>query len=206
LYFSLSQLHKSTRIELTDDITEIPCQCQLLRNQGQQFVAKGSWRAAGATGRPLRREICHTSINAIREKSERIRSGTIRPGEPLTVIRHEQTVFLSTTWYAFPSLPVHQARSRSHPFIFTHSPFPCTLSCLPRLPATFYFVTRQYLYARDVHVCVQESINALYEVDIRAVEGSRREFYNGCRKLVNCFLSMDFLIVLMFKLSLVKVS
>lgn len=51
---------------------------------------------------------------------------------------------------ALPSLPALHAHS--HPFIFTHSPFPCALSCLPAIRVfltAFYFTTRRYVYTRE---------------------------------------------------------
>lgn len=166
---------------LTGDITKIPCQCQLVRNQGQQLAAERRFRGRRLPGRG----ICRTGLNTIREKSERIRSGTIQLGEPLTVIRHEQLSFSARDAVCISvSSRSPDSRSRSHPFIFTRSPFPCTLFCLLRVPATFYFVTRHVLM-REMSMC-RRSINALYEE-------SRREFYIGCRKLVNRFSSRFFI-------------
>lgn len=68
------------------------------------------------------------------------------------------TVFLT----AFPSLPALLARS--HPFIFTHSPFPWALSCLSAsrvFLATFYFVTWRRVYARKKpHMCVRNPLTS----------------------------------------------
>jgi len=174
-------------IELTGDITEIPCQCQLVRNQGQQFVTKGSPQASLAAVGDFTAKSYRLGHDKGKEWKDKERHKTIEGTSHGYLPR--TTVFLSATWYAFPSLPVHQTQSRSYPFIFTHSPF----LCLPRVLATFYFVTWQYLCA-----CVK-SINALYEVNC-AVEESRREFYIGCRKLENRFSSVNFLIVLVLSL------
>lgn len=75
------------------------------------------------------------------------------------------------------SLPrsAQSARSRSHPFIFTHSPFPWALSCRPHVPATFYLVTRRNIHAREIYVCIRDPLTLLYK-DIR-----------GCRK-ASCML------------------
>lgn len=109
----------------------IPCQCQIAGNQGQprHFAAKGSPHI----GRPRPLHCGIYTIRArntrtIREKSERIRSGKhtqYRPGRAFHDYPPPRGDRLSHR--AFPSLlPLS-----SHPFIFTHSPFPCTLSCLP---------------------------------------------------------------------------
>lgn len=166
---------------MTGDITKIPCQCHSLFGiKASQLVAKGSFRGRRLPGRG----ICRTGLNTIREKSERIRSGTIQLGEPLTVIRHEQLSFSARDAICISvSSRSPDSRSRSHPFIFTRSPFPCTLFCLPRVPATFYFT--RHVPMREMRMC-RRSINALYEE-------SRREFYIGCRKLVNRFSSRFFI-------------
>lgn len=129
-----------------------------------------------------------TSSNTIREKSERIRSGTIQPREPLTVIRHEQPSFSQQRDAVCVSVFSRSLDSVSlSPFYF-HL---LSLSLHPILlcvSATFYFVTRQCLCARCV--CVWDPLTRCTR-QVYAAEKSRREFYIGCRKLINHFSSMD---------------
>lgn len=135
---------------------EIPCQCQVVRNQGQQFVAKG---------RLPRRGICRTGLNMIREKSERIRSGTIRSGEPLTVIRHERLSFSTRRGMRFRLFPFTRLGLALTLLFSLTLPFPAPYSA-SRVFLLLSILLPDSIYMRDVYMCMR-SINALYEVDMR---------------------------------------
>lgn len=156
VYIFLGSWKHISRIELTNDITWRSCQCQPMWNQGQQLVAKGSPRVF--RGWLLRRGICCTGLNT-REKSERIRSGTIRPGEPLTVILHECLSF--SVWDAV-CVSSRSPGSISLSSFYFHS---LSLFLSPYSTSRVFLLLSILLpdgvSMREMYMCTR-SINALY--------------------------------------------